>query len=497
MPAIITNKFRLNNAEQFSESFSETANNVYYLGIGRPQAFGTLTRADSRTDYEGTDTNPITPGDTVVREFYTYDDLIAAKRVQSTDVSFVIPRRNWTSGTVYDIYRHDYGEYLTGSTTTRVTSNSSATTLFDSTFYVLTTARRVYKCLDNNGGVTSTDEPTGVSTSVTTTTDGYKWKYMYTLSAAQQADFLSTDFMAVTTNANAAAEQLDVISAAVDGALDVIKIKSAGSGGTNGTFTGIAIRGDGSGGVCSVTVSGGSVTAVTVTTRGTGYTFGTVSNAQIVAAGATSLSGAELDVIIGPKGGHGANAVEELGGFFVMLNTSLEGTESANTGDFSAVNDFRKIALLRDPTKSASAVTSNTARLTKAIAIASSPTPGTFTVDEEINQATTGAVGKVVEWDATNRILYYIQTRHNDAGVDSNGDQTAFSGANVITGQGSSATGTPDTSESGTVNNVSFTSGYSVPEIDHDSGDVLYVENRTPIQRATDQTENIKLVIEF
>ena len=497
MPAIITNKFRLNNAEQFQESFSEAANNVYYLGIGRPQAFGTLTRADSRTDYEGTDTNPITPGDTVVREFYTYDDLIAAKRVQSTDVSFVIPRRNWTSGTVYDIYRHDYGEYVTGSTTTRVTSNSAATTLFDSTFYVLTSARRVYKCLDNNGGAAVSDEPTGVSTSVTTTSDGYRWKYMYTLSAAQQADFLSTDFMAVTTNANAATEQLDVISAAVDGAIDVIKIKSAGSGGTNGTFTGIAIRGDGSGGVCSVTVSGGAVTAVTVTTAGTGYTFGTVSNAQIVAAGATSLSGAELDVIIGPKGGHGANAQEELGGFFVMLNTSLEGTESANTGDFSAVNDFRKIALLRDPTKSASAVTSNTARLTKAIAIASSPTPGTFTVDEEINQATTGAVGKVVEWDSTNRILYYIQTRHNDAGVDSNGNLTAFSGANVITGQSSSATGTPDTSQSGTVNNVSFTSGYATPEIDHDSGDVLYVENRTPIQRATDQTENIKLVIEF
>src|SRR5210317_1641582 len=473
MPAIITNKFRLNNAEQFSESFSETANNVYYLGIGRPQVFGTLTRADSRTDYEGTDSNPITPGDTVVREFYTYDDLIAAKRVQSTDVSFVIPRRNWTSGTVYDIYRHDYGEFQTGSTTTRVTSNSSATTLFDSTFYVLTTARRVYKCLDNNGGVTSTDEPTGVSTSVTTTTDGYKWKYMYTLSAAQQADFLSTDFMAVTTNANAATEQLDVISAAVDGALDVIKIKSAGSGGTNGTFTGIAIRGDGSGGVCSVTVSGGAVTAVTVTTRGTGYTFGTVSNAQIVAAGATSLSGAELDVIIGPKGGHGANAIEELGGFFVMLNTSLEGTEASNTGDFSTANDFRKIALLRDPTKSASAVTGNTARLTKAVVFAASPAPGTFTVDEEINQASTGAVGKVVEYDSTNRILYYIQTRHGDAGIDVNGDLIRFTGANVITGQSSSATGTPDTSVTGS----DFSSGYSNPEIDHDTGDILYVRS--------------------
>ena len=498
MPAIITNKFRINNSEQFSESFSETNNQVYYLGIGRPQPFGTSQRPDNRTDYEGTDTAPITPGDTVGREFYTYDDLIAAKRVTSSDVSFVLPRRNWTSGTVYDYYRHDYGEYVTGSTTTRITSDSGATNLTDSTYYVLSAARNVYKCLDNNGGAASTDEPTGVSTSVITTTDSYKWKFMYTLSAAQQANFLSTDFMAVSPNSSPGADQSNVISAAVDGSIDIIKIKTAGSGGTNGTFTNIPIRGDGNGGIASVTVAGGLVSAVAVTTPGTGYTFGTISNAQIVAAGATNLAGAELDVIIPPKGGHGANAQEELGAFFVMMNTSLEGTESANSGDFSAVNDFRKIALLRDPTKSNSAVTGNTARLTKAIKIATSPTPGTFTVDEEINQATTGAVGKVVEWDATNKILYYIQTRHNDAGVDADGNLTAFSGANVITGQGGSApTGTPDTSSTGTVNNVSFTSGYSVPEIDHDTGDVLYIENRTPIQRATDQTENIKLVIEF
>ena len=310
MPAIITNKFRLNNAEQFSESFSETANQVYYLGIGRPQPFGTLTRADGRTDYEGTDANPNTPGDTIGREFYTFDDLVAAKRVQSSDVSFVIPRRNWISGTVYDTYRHDYGEYTTGSTSVRQTSTSGATTLFDSTFYILSAARNVYKCLDNNGGAASTDEPTGVSTSVITTTDSYKWKYMYTLSAAQQASFLSTDFMAVSPNSSPSSDQSNVMSAAVDGAIDIVNIKAGGSGGTAGTFNSIPIRGDGSGGVASVVVGGGAVTSVTVTTPGTGYTFATISNAQIVAAGATNLAGAELDVIIPPKGGHGANAQE-------------------------------------------------------------------------------------------------------------------------------------------------------------------------------------------
>src|SRR5210317_424498 len=391
MPAIITDKFRIHNSEQFHEAFSESSGNTMYLGIGRPQAFATSTRGDSRTNNEGTDTAPVTPADNINSQHFPYDDMLAAKKITSSDITFAIPRRNWTTGTVYDVYRHDYGEYVTGTTSTQQ-SNSGASTLFDATFYVLTAARNVYKCLDNNSNAASTVEPTGTDVTILSTADGYKWKYMYTLSASQQANFLSTDFMAVSTNST-------VSSADVDGAVNVIKIKTAGSGGTDGTHTGIAIRGDGTGGVCSVTVTSGAVTAVTVTSPGTGYTFATVSNAQIVAAGATSLVGAELDVIIEPKGGHGANAQEELGGFFVMLNTSLEGTESANTGDFSAVNDFRKIALLRDPTKSASAVTSNTARLTKAIKIAASPTPGTFTVDEEINQATTGAVGKVVEWD--------------------------------------------------------------------------------------------------
>ena len=486
MPAIITDRFRIHNSEQFQEAFSETSGNAMYLGIGRPQAFATSTRADGRTNNEGSDTAPITPADNLNAQHFPYDDLLACKKIAASDVTFAIPRRNWVTGTTYDIYRHDYGERITGTTTAQ-TANSGVSNLHDASFYVLTAARNVYKCLDNDGNTASTVEPTGTSTSVLTTADGYKWKYMYTLTASQQSNFLSTDFMAVATDST-------VSSAAVAGAIDIIKIKTAGSGGSNGTHTNIDIRGDGSGGKCSVTVAGGVVTAVTVTTAGTGYTFGTVSNAQIVAAGATSLSGAELDVIIPPQGGHGKNAIEELGGFYVMLNTSLEGTESGNSGDLTVANDFRKITLIRDPQSSGSAASATTLRATKAINLTS--VSGTFTVDEEINQASTGAVGKVVEWDSTNSILYYIQTRHNDEGVDSNGNQTAFSGTNAVSGQTSSATGTPTTSTS-TINSQSFTSGYSASEIDADSGDILYIENRAPITRAADQTENIKLVIEF
>ena len=176
-----------------------------------------------------------------------------------------------------------------------------------------------------------------------------------------------------------------------------------------------------------------------------------------------------------------------------MMNTSLEGTESANTGDFTVANDFRKITLIRDPQSGGSAATNTTLRATKAVELTG--VSGSYVVDEKITQATTGAVGKVVEYDSTNKLLYYIQTRHNDEGVDSNGNQTAFSGNNVITGAGG-ATGTP-TSNTKTLNSVSLTSGYSASEIDADSGDILYIENRAPITRAADQTENIKLVIEF
>src|SRR6056300_874349 len=486
MPAIITDKFRIHNSEQFHEAFSESSGNTMYLGIGRPQAFATSTRGDSRTNNEGTDTAPVTPADNINSQHFPFDDMLAAKKITSSDITFAIPRRNWTTGTVYDVYRHDYGEYATG-TTTAITSNSGASTLHDATFYVLTSARNVYKCLDNNSNANSTVEPTGTDVTILETADGYRWKYMYTLSASQQANFLSTDFMAVATNST-------VSSAAVDGAINVCKIKTAGSGGTDGTHTGIAIRGDGSSGEVSVTVSGGAITGVTVTNAGTGYTFGYIRNSDIVAAGATGLSGSELDCIIEPKGGHGFNAVKELGGYYIMLNTNFEAGETSNSGDFTTANDFRRVVLMRDPESGGSAASSTTLRGTKAILV-TSPS-GDFTVDEEINQATTGAVGKVVEWDSSNNILYYIQTRFNDAGIDSNGNLTAFSGTNTITGQSSSVTATPSSSTT-TVDSIVFTSGYNSGELDADTGDVMYVENRSPITRASDQTENVKLIIEF
>jgi len=483
MAAIITNKFRINNAEQFQESFSEAVATTYYLFIGRSHAWASDVDVQGNTIAEGTDTTPPTPNDDIGSEFYNYDDMIGLKLISASDVSFVIPRRDWATGTTYDMYRHDYSS--------STTANSGATNLFDATYFVVNSNNDVYKVIENDGNTAATDEPTSTSNSIFSTSDGYRYKYMYSLTASEQINFKSTDFIHVSTDST-------VSAAAVDGALDTILVTAGGSGfntSSGSTISNIPIRGDGSGGVASVTITAGAISAATVTTAGTGYTFAYIRTADIIAAtnAGGSGSGDNLTVIIPPKNGHGFDAVKELGGFYVMLNKSLVGLEG--TSDITVSNDFRRIGLIRNPTNFGTSTVSSatTLRGTKVVLGASSSND--FVADEKITQATTGAVGKVVEWDSSNKLLHYVQTRFPDCGTDSNGNLTAFSGTNTITGAGG-ATLTPSSSSS-TVNGVALTSGYANPEVQPDSGDIIYVEQRSPITRAADQTENIKLIIEF
>ena len=484
MAAIITNKFRINNAEQFTESFSEDAATTYYLFIGRPHAWATDTDPQGVSVVEGTDSAPPTPYDTMGAEFYAWDDMIGMKIIASTDVSYVIPRRDWTTGTTYDYYSHDIA--------TGAAANSGATNLFDATFQVVNSNNDVYKCIWNDANTASTTEPTSTSNSIATLADNYKWKYMYSLTAAEAINFKSTDFIHVSTDST-------VSAAAVDGALDTVVVVAGGSSytlSTGSTITAIPIRGDGSGGICTCTIASGAVSAVTVTTAGTGYTYAYIRSADVVAGtnAAGGGSGCNLKVIIPPKEGHGNDAVKELGGYFVMLNKSLVGLEG--TSDITVSNDFRRIGVVRNPTNYGTTTVSTASTLRQVKVVLGASYSGTFTADEEINQATTGAVGKVVEWDSTNKLLHYIQTRFPDVGTDSNGNATAFSTTATITGQSSSATLVP-VSSSSTVNSVVIASGYSTPEVEPDSGDIIYIEQRSPIARAADQTENIKLIIEF
>lgn len=462
MAAIVTNKFRHNNALQFFESFGEASPSVYYLFVGRPQAFSSGTGG-------GTDSAPPTPLDNVQDEMMYFRDMIAAKKITASDISYVVPRHDWTTGTVYDYYRADYGATVNSAT---VTTIAGGTDMFATTtkMFVRSSANNVYKCMSNNGGAASTVEPTGTSTSELTTGDGYVWKYMYSLTATEASNFLTTDFMAVHTDST-------VSAAAVDGAVRHYHIANGGAGYTNGTYSTQTLRGDGSSGTFTVTVAGGAVTSVVAVAAGTGYTFADCKIDSISGIGTPSTS-AVVTPIIGPKNGHGYDAVEELGGFYVMTNTTLSGT--AGSGDFVVDQDFRRIGVVRDPFDYGTTTICSADTRSALKSVTFSGTPGSFVNDEVITGGTSGAKGLVVDFDSSSKVLKYIQTQYT--GVDANGDETAFAASEIITGAGG-ATGTVST-----VNN---------PEIDYYSGDTIYAENRAPIVRASDQTENIKLIIEF
>ena len=498
MAAIITEKFRLHNAAQFEDSFTESSSNVYSLFLGNSTPFPSGTPG-------GSDASPPTPIDGPTDEYYAWDDMVAAKNIGSNSVQRVIPRRNWANGTTYDMYKPTYS-----STST---STSGASNLYDSTFYFLTADYRAYKVLDNNGGTAySGTEPTSTTTAPFSS-GGYVLQYMYTLSAGQINNFLTADFMPVSTDST-------VSAAATDGAIDSI-IVTAGSGYTNGTYY-AAVYGDGtsqgtsSGAIIRITVANNAIQAfgltagtdTTIHAAGTGYTYGTVnlgsgytfSDAALSSASAMGGSGGAVSVVIGPKGGHGFNAVEELGGHYVMMATTLTAAEG---DDITTENDFRKLGIVVDPNTfgTTSVASVATARLTYAVKLTSQS--GTYDGDEKISQATTGAIGKVVEWDSSNSILYYTQERFGDYGTNgTTGGYVAFSGANVITGATSGATGTPDAAADSAVtlsggNTVTFSDGYANPELAADSGDIIYLENRKPISRSSDQIEDIKVIVEF
>ena len=506
MAAIITEKFRQSNADAF---FADVASSKYYMFVGKPSPW--------TSEGATTDNNPPTPVDSVADESYYWDDMLAAKLISSK--SYVIPRRDFSTTSAFDMYRHDVGAVNTGNYgTTKTTSSSGATNVFDSTYYFKTSEHKVYKVLYNGdqlqtgAGNISGSEPTNVGNAPFWQDNNYYIKYMYTMSTSEVQNFLTTDFMPVKVNANADANR----------GVYVFMVTSGGSGypttggESNGNVFYTKLRGDGSGGIARLVVSGGAIVEFGnndnsgnsyMQTNGTGYSFASFDlssgNIYTDASASTLISGTPktdwegatagtIKAIIDPPSGHGTDAIAELGGHYVMLQSKLEPSDS----DVVQVNDFRRVGIVKNPKDSATNAVSTlaTARTTNAILMAAGGT-GNYQVDEKITQDSTGAVGTVVEWDSTNRILYYVQEKYTNYGLDSSGNLTVFSGANAVTGANSNAVHTPATT-SGTTNGVVFASGYANPELSRDTGEVIYVENRRAISRS-DQTEDIKVVVEF
>lgn len=191
--AELTSNFFINQANSFIADVQDTRN-AYYVFAGKPQPWPN-------------DSVPPDTADSVEQtQLSVYGDLLFGKLISNTDVSPLIPRYNWTGNTVFAVY------------------DQTDSDLFSKQFYVLNSEFEVYKCIFNNRGANSTVQPRLASSIGTfSTSDGYTWKYMYTVDAQANLKFTSSDFIPVATDAA-------VSGNTVSGTIDAYRISNGGSG---------------------------------------------------------------------------------------------------------------------------------------------------------------------------------------------------------------------------------------------------------------------------
>jgi len=575
----------LYNATHDEDSSTEKKSMILYVCLGHNKEWPN-------------EPTPITPPDNEQHLSYEhYREMIGCRRVTSSDMSHVTQRYDWTSGTVYSMWR------------------DTDTDMYERAYYVLTDEYNVYKCLYNNKGSASTVKPSGFSTLPFTTSDGYTWKYMYTVSLSEANKFLTPSYIPVKTietgdGSTESDRQLAVQNTAVNGAIHVVETVQVGSGYhyiANGVveaggrddirlsaagdnppspidnyYNGSSIyiqSGTGAGQLRRIIDYDGSTKTFTVNTAfqttcntdsrviispsctiigdGQGakaYTrvnssTGAISNVQVIAVGsgysrAQALitsnsihgSGATANVVISPTGGHGSNPIRELYADKIMMNIQFNGVEgvSANGNGYIPSNtEFRSISLLSDPvlkcdsnnnfiTVERIANTSNspaTLRMMTRLTISYNQMDGSTpqnplvvgdTITNERNRlrAELGTLEFVTELGQTaresaaltnavlaaNADIVYIREDETESdpsfysvyinNVESYSDYAAFTKDDVI------LKSTSDTQ-------VATVESIKGPEANTFSGEILYVEHIQAVTRDPEQTEDIKIILDF
>ena len=516
----LTTKSDYVNAKKVVESVKNEDTNLYVY-IGRPQAW-----PDEQT--------PPNVLETLDTEYNIWHDMTAMKRVSEPDIILGFRRINWVEDTVYDEY-----------------SDQDDLSTLD--YYVYTDEKKIYKCISNNGGVPSTVKPTHTVANITKTVDGYRWKYMYTLSDSLARKFSVGDYLPVS-------EDSFIQSQATVGSIEHLKIISGGSGYPisasvdNDTEIPIYILGDGnevSTATCNLVTVGGVVQSASVVNQGNGYpiapetnipvmirqvsstgavetAFGTittgltgqVTNVDIVIGGTGYVNGSAIIVlsscygyaetnssgviinteiataragenfrkakaivvanpitvanirpVISPFKGHGASPERELLAKYVLINLSFAYDEG--DGDFTVENNFRRIGLIENPLAYGTSTLASSRTLNAKHTLVVSNVTGQFAEDDIIYGQTSGAKGFNVDLIDGNKIRYI-----RDDTLSNNID---FTTETIQSASGASATITE----------------LQPPEVEPYSGDILVINNRTAIDRTSEQIETIMLVLEY
>ena len=500
MAALITDEFRLFNADNFVESVNDPDNSYYiFVGLPNPVGDGYGRSLDWNDD-------PPSPIDNFAYLRSCYDWMMYGRRITPANIRRVIRRIDWTKGARFEQYRDDYSVF-------NVSPNTSATRLYDANYYVVNSDFRVYVCLSNGStganpkGNGSEDEPTFVDTEPSaagSSGDGYIWKYLFTVSPSDVIKFDSTEYITVPNNwLDSDDPQIASIresgnSEINDSQIKQIYIDRQGAGYAGGVGQAFDIIGDGAGAQAIVDVNSGSITNVQVAKGGKGYSWGLVDLGSI---NANASQAARLDVIIPPSLGHGYNIYEELGTDKILLYARFDDS----TQDFPIDTQFAQIGLIRNPTITGSDTIFKENTFTSADSVKILSASGEVEIGEVITQTTAEGIAKgyVVSFDDETNVLKYVQDRSlyfnpnkNDntdyVGITTDGRKIKFESSGSPITATSGFLGSVDTAFSGstiTIGNkavelgVEFTNGLAESEINKQSGEILYLDNRPLVPR--------------
>ena len=517
MSAIVTDQFRILNANNFVESV-ESANNSYYVFLGLPNA-----EAVGYGRSDNWDENTPAPVDSFSSNKHAGDTIIFGKKITSANIRRIVRRLDWTSGTRYEIYRNDYSAENTSPLT-------SASRLYSSNYFVMNSDYRVYICIENGSsgsnpkGNVSQDEPTFTDLEPSRageSGDGYIWKYLFTVPPSDIIKFDSTEYVTVPNEWLTSSDtQIRSIRENGDSSINENQIKTvyidgAGDNYANGLGQEVNIIGDGTGAKVRVDVVNGKITDTTVTSGGKDYTYALVDLGSL---NSNSIgNSAKLVPIIPPSLGHGYDLYTELGTDRVLIYARFDDS----TKDFPTNTQFSQVGIIKNPTSigSTSLYTENTFSSVSSFKFTS--ITGTPQIGEKITQTVSGekARGYVASYDKetqgmkyiTDRSLYYNQTSNDQTdyiGITTNGKSVSFSnsGGNIL-GESSSFSASIDSTFSGISTNpsgtklinlgVNFTNGLASAEINKGSGELIYLDNRPTIKRNTRQKEDVKIILEF
>ena len=536
MPAIVTDQFRILNANNFVESV-ESDQNSYYVFIGLPNPTGTPETSvrvgyGRSSDWNATQKTP-KPIDSFSNIAHIGDTMMFGKRISSANIRRIIRRIDWSAGKRYEMYRDDYS-----TEENKQSPITSSTRLYNANYYVMNSEYKVYLCISNGGygepgsntakGNISQDEPTFTDLEPSragNSGDGYIWKYMYTVSPADILKFDSTEYITVPNNWSTSNDaQIKAIRENGDSALNNNQIKhvyieDGGGKYSEGLGQEVDIVGDGIGGKARVDVVGKVVTDVAVSSGGSGYSYGLVDLGGLQDADHPSNQRAKLVPIIPPSLGHGYDIYKELGTDRVLIYARFDDS----TKDFPSDTKFAQVGIVKNPTKvgTVDLYTQPTFSSMSAF-IFDTVSANEPLVGERITQVLPDqriAQGYVASYDKDTKVMKYFRDRslnfttpsndHKDyAGISTTGRIYDFSASGgSIKGDSSGFSASINANFSGITTNptgtklidlgITFSGGLSNTEINKGSGEIVYLDNRPLIARNERQKEDVKIILEF